>query len=161
MTLEIRPAAPGDGAALLDLVDALADYERLPRPDAGARTRLLRDGFGPAPRFETLLARLDGRAVGYAVYLYTYSSFLARPTLWLEDLFVVPEARGRGVGRALLRRLGREAAAHECGRMEWAVLDWNRPAIEFYDRLGARPLGEWITYRLDGAALAALGADGA
>ncbi len=161
MTLEIRPATAGDGAALLGLVDALADYEKLPRPDAAARARLLRDGFGPAPRFEALLARLDGGAVGYALYFHTYSSFLARPTLWLEDLFVVPEARGRGVGRALLRRLGREAAARECGRMEWNVLDWNRPAIDFYDRLGARPMTEWTTYRLDGAALAALGAAGA
>ncbi len=161
MTLEIRPATAGDGAALLELVDALADYEKLPRPDAAARARLLRDGFGPAPRFETLLARLDGRPVGYALYFYAYSSFLARPTLWLEDLFVVPEARGRGVGLALLRCLGREAAARACGRMEWNVLDWNRPAIDFYDRLGARPMTEWTTYRLDGAALAALGAAGA
>lgn len=161
MTPEIRPATAGDGAAFLALVDALADYEQLPRPDAAARARLLRDGFGPAPRFETFLARLDGRPVGYAFYYYTYSSFLARPTLWLEDLFVVPEARGRGIGLALLRRLGREAAARACGRMEWTVLDWNRPAIEFYDRLGARPMSEWTTYRLDGAALAALGAAGA
>jgi GNAT superfamily N-acetyltransferase len=161
MTLEIQPAAAGDGAAFLDLVAALADYEKLPRPDAAARARLLRDGFGPAPRFETLLARLDGSPVGYALYFYAYSSFLAKPTLWLEDLFVMPEARGRGVGLALLRRLGREAAARECGRMEWTVLDWNRPAIEFYDRLGARPMSEWTTFRLDGAALAALGAAGA
>lgn len=161
MTLDIRPASAGDGEAFLALVDALADYEKLPRPDAAARIRLLRDGFGPAPRFETLLARLDGQPVGYAFYFYTYSSFLARPTLWLEDVFVVPEARGRGVGLALLRRLGREAAARECGRMEWTVLDWNHSAIGFYERLGARPLHEWTTYRLEGGALAALGAGGA
>lgn len=156
MTLRVRPAVPGDGAALLELVTALAEYEKLPPPDPAARERLLRDGFGPAPRYQLLLGELDGRPVGYALYFYTYSSFLARPTLFLEDLFVRPDARRHGVGGALLRSLARAALAADCGRMEWAALTWNRLAIDFYERLGARGLDEWRTFRLDGPGLATL-----
>jgi GNAT superfamily N-acetyltransferase len=153
----VRPAAAGDGAVLLDLVDGLADYEKLPRPTPDARDRLLADGFGGSPRFRVLLAFVDGRPAGYALCFDTYSSFLARPTLYLEDLFVLPDARGRGAGGALFRAVAADAVARGCGRMEWAVLRWNRLAIDFYDGLGARPLDEWQTYRLEGAALAAVG----
>ncbi|HEU4700180.1 MAG TPA: GNAT family N-acetyltransferase [Gemmatimonadales bacterium] len=155
--VELRAATPADVPVFLDLVDALADYEQLARPDAAARERLVRDGFGPQPRFRVLLALVDGAPAGYAFFFETYSSFLARPTMYLEDLFVRPEARGRGAGLALIRAVAREAVARECGRMEWTVLTWNRLAIDFYERLGARPLEEWRTWRLDGDALGAFG----
>jgi GNAT superfamily N-acetyltransferase len=146
--LRIRPAAAADAEVFLSLVDALADYERLDRPTPDARERLLRDGFGPAPRFQAYLAERDGRAVAYAITFETYSSFLALPTLYLEDLFVLPDARRGGVGGAMFRFLAGEALRRGCGRMEWVVLDWNRLAIDFYDKLGARHLSEWYTYRL-------------
>lgn len=152
----MRPLAPADLPAFLDLIDALADYEQLPRPEAAARERLTRDavpGDGGARRFEALLVEAGGAVVGYAVYFMTYSTFLARPTLYLEDIFVRPEARGMGAGKALFRACAQEAVRRECGRMEWVVLDWNTPAIEFYERRGARRLSEWHTYRLDGEAL--------
>lgn len=156
MTVKVRRAAPGDGSVLLDLVTALADYEKLPPPDAGARERLIRDGFGPASRFELLLGEVDGTPVAYALYFFTYSSFLARPTLYLEDLFVLPEARRHGVGGALLQALAKAALAADCGRMEWAALTWNRLAIDFYERLGAKALEEWRTFRLEGPGIAAM-----
>lgn len=156
MSVTVRRAAPSDGPALLDLVTALADYEKLPRPDAGARERLVRDGFGPSPRFQLLLGELDGQVVAYAIYFHTYSTFLARPTLYLEDLFVRPDAREHGMGGALLAALAETALREGCGRMEWAALTWNRLAIGFYERLGARTLEEWRTFRLEGDAIAAL-----
>jgi GNAT superfamily N-acetyltransferase len=146
--LSIRPAGPADSDVFLALVDALADYEKLDRPTPEARERLIRDGFGEAPRFRAYLAELDGRAVAYAITFETYSSFLALPTLYLEDIFVLPEARRHGVGSAMFRMLAGEAARRGCGRMEWAVLDWNQLAIDFYEKLGARRMGEWYTYRL-------------
>lgn len=146
--ITVRPLTPGDVEAFLGLVDALADYERLPRPDPEARRRLAADALAQPPRFYVLLAELDGRPVGYAAYFETYSTFLARPTLYLEDIFVREEARGRGVGRALMRALAREAARRGCGRMEWLVLAWNRAAIRFYERLGASRLDGWLIYRL-------------
>lgn len=145
----IRPARPEDAGALLDLIDALADYEKMERPDQAARDRLTRDIFGPSPRIEVLLAVDGARVVGYALFLETYSSFLARPTLYLEDIFVHPDQRGRRIGLALMRRLAALALERDCGRMEWVVLKWNTPAIDFYDRLGAVPMNEWETYRLD------------
>lgn len=146
---EIRAAEPGDAEALLGLIDALADYEKLDRPDPAARARLTQDVFGPRPRIEVLLAIDGGRPVGYALFLETYSSFLARPTLYLEDIFVRPDARGRRIGYALMQRLAALAVERDCGRMEWVVLGWNTPAIDFYDRLGAVSMKEWETYRLD------------
>jgi GNAT superfamily N-acetyltransferase len=151
--LSVRRASPGDGETLLDLVAALAEYERLAPPDGAARERLLADAFGPRPRFEAYLAELDGAAVGYAIVFETYSSFLARPTLYLEDLFVRPETRRRGAGGALLRHLARLAVERGCGRMEWLVLDWNELAQGVYRGLGARELAEWRFIRLDGEAL--------
>ena len=154
----IRPATAADSDDIIRLVIGLAEFERLPPPDAAARARLLRDAFGPQPRFEILLADVDGRPAGYAFFFETYSTFLARPTLYLEDLFVLPEQRGRGLGYALFQACAREALRRECGRMDWAVLEWNTGAIQFYERLGARRLADWQLFRLEGAALEASGA---
>ena len=148
MAAVIRKAVASDEPAILALVDALADYEKLARPSAEARTRLMRDMFGPRPRIDCFLAFMDGYPVAYAIVLETYSSFLALPTLYLEDIFVLEEYRGRGVGRALFTSMLDEARRRGCGRMEWTVLDWNQPAIDFYKRLGAQHLSEWHLYRI-------------
>jgi GNAT superfamily N-acetyltransferase len=146
----IRPAAPADAERWLALVDALADYEKLDRPRPDARERLVRDAFGPPPnRIQVYLAESPaGEALAYAITCETYSSFLALPTLYLEDLFVLPDARRHGIGKAFFRHLAAEAVRRGCGRMEWVVLDWNQLAIEFYEGLGARHMREWYTYRL-------------
>ena len=144
----IRRLTKNDGRKFLSLIDALADYEKLARPDAGARRRLLRDCAGPSPKFEALLALSGGEAVGYAVFFETYSTFLARPTLYLEDLFVLPSHRGHGTGLKLFRACVAEARRRRCGRMDWSVLDWNAVAVRFYKKLGASYLREWHLYRL-------------
>lgn len=145
----IRPATQADGDTWLALVDALADYEKLARPTPEAKARLLNDAFGPEPhRIQVYMAEAGGRAVAYAITCETYSSFLALPTLYLEDLFVLPDDRRLGVGRAIFRYLAGEAVRRGCGRMEWVVLDWNQLAIDFYEKLGARRMEEWYTYRL-------------
>jgi GNAT superfamily N-acetyltransferase len=149
----VRPATPADATAFLDLVDGLAAYEKLPPPDAEAKQRLVRDAFSDPPRFNVLLAEVDQTVVGYAVWFPTYSTFLARPSLYLEDIFVRPDARGHGAGVALFRACAAEAVRQGCGRMEWNVLDWNQPSIDFYERLGAQRLQAWLPYRLDGEAL--------
>ena len=145
----IRTAEKNDGPAWLGLIDALAAYENLPPPDAAAKERLIVDAFGPKPRFDVYLAQLANCTVGYAITLETYSSFLALPTLFLEDLFVLSEYRKAGVGRALFLHCIQEADRRQCGRMEWLVLDWNQLAIDFYSHLGAQRLNEWLPYRLD------------
>jgi GNAT superfamily N-acetyltransferase len=147
----LRRATRADATALLQLICALAEFESLEPPDIEAQQRLLEDAFGEQPRIETWLAFVDGRtaAVGYAILLETYSSFLARPTLYLEDVFVLPEFRNRGIGSAFLRHC--VALAHErgCGRMEWTCLDWNTRAQRVYeDKLGAQRMLEWYLYRL-------------
>ena len=144
----VRSMAAGEVPTLLTLIDALLDYEGLPRPDAGARARLAADAAASPPLFWVLLAEREGRSVGYAFYFFTYSTILAQPTLFLEDLFVLPEARRGGVARALFRALARVAVAEGCGRIDWQVLSWNRLAMNFYARLGARPLPEWQPWRL-------------
>lgn len=144
----VRRALPADAGAVLELVRGLAEYEKLPPPDDDARERLVRDMFSTPPRINALLAEVAGAPAGYAFYFETYSSFLARPTLYLEDIFVRPEFRGRGAGIALFRFLAGEALERDCGRMEWVVLDWNQPAIDFYGRLGARHMKEWQIHRL-------------
>jgi GNAT superfamily N-acetyltransferase len=131
------------------LIEALADYEHLPRPEAAARERMRGDAFGPRPRFEAALALDDGgRAVGYAIWFETYSTFLAKPTMFLEDLFVLEEARGSGAGARLFEHVRALGAERGCGRMDWNVLDWNTLAREFYDRRGAQCMKEWLLYRL-------------
>jgi GNAT superfamily N-acetyltransferase len=149
----VRRAARGDAETFLGLVRDLADYERLAPPDAEACARLVEVAFGERPRFEAYLAELDSEVVGYAIVFETYSSFLARPTLYLEDLFVRPEARRQGAGIALLRYLAREAVRRGCGRMEWVVLDWNELAQGVYQRAGADMLDDWRICRLTGEAL--------
>lgn len=145
----VRPATRADGETWLTLVDALADYEKLDRPTLDARQRLLNDAFGAEPhRIQVYLAEAEGKPLAYAITCETYSSFLALPTLYLEDLFVLPHARRLGVGRTIFRYLAEEALRRGCGRMEWVVLDWNQLAIDFYDKLGARRMTEWYTYRL-------------
>jgi GNAT superfamily N-acetyltransferase len=144
----IRRASAADAPAILHLVDALASYEQLPPPDREARERLIRDMTGTHPRIEGFLAETGGVAAGYAFVLETYSSFLALPTLYLEDLFVLPEYRKQKVGVALFKAMVEEARRRGCGRMEWTVLDWNQIAIDFYRRLGARHMQEWHLYRL-------------
>jgi GNAT superfamily N-acetyltransferase len=149
----VRAAGPADADSLLALVDALADYEQLPRPDQAARARIVEDAFGARRRVEVLLA-LDGtRPVGYALFFETYSSFLALPTMYLEDLFVHPDARGARHGFRLFRAVAAAAVERGCGRMEWTVLKWNQLARDFYERLEAESLDEWQMYRLEGRRL--------
>jgi GNAT superfamily N-acetyltransferase len=138
---------------VLELIRGLAQYEQLTHEVKATRSRLARHGFGRRPYFDALLCMRGAQPVGFALYVFTYSTFLARPSLYLEDLFVVPAERGRGAGTALLAALGRVARRRGCGRMEWAVLDWNAPALRFYARLGAVPRREWILTRLTGRAL--------
>lgn len=159
-TLRIRRATRRDTPTIVALIRGLAEYERLSHEVRITADRVRRHGFGRRPYFETLICHRDGKAVGFALYFFTYSTFLARPTLYLEDLFVRPEERGRGAGRALLAALARIAVQRRCGRMEWAVLDWNAPAIRFYERLGARLRRDWILTRLAGAALRRLARPG-
>lgn len=144
----VRKARPTDASTLLSLVDALAAYEKLSPPDDMAKSRLIHDMFGERPRIEAFIGEWDGRGVGYAFVFETYSSFLALPTLYLEDLFVLPEFRNRKVGHALFMAMVAEASSRGCGRMEWAVLDWNQLAIDFYDRMGATHMKQWHLYRL-------------
>jgi len=158
MAFRIEPAQPRDTADILSLIRALAEYERLTHLVVGTEAQLRDELFGARPVIEAVLGREDGRAVGFALYFHNFSTFLARRGLYLEDLFVIPEARGRGYGKALMRHVARVAVSRECGRFEWSVLDWNRPAIDFYRALGAEVLPDWRICRVSGAALAALGA---
>jgi GNAT superfamily N-acetyltransferase len=151
--LSIRRGTRRDVPTIVALIRGLAEYERLVHEVEITSAQARRHGFGPRPYFETLICRRGRRPVGLALYFFTYSTFLGRPSLYLEDLFVLPEERGRGTGRALLRALGKIALARGCGMMEWTVLDWNAPAIRFYRRIGARLHKEWIHTRLTGAPL--------
>lgn len=147
----LRPATREDATALLHLVEALAEFEKLEPPDEAARTRLIEDAFGPRPRFEPWLAFVPDQAapVAYAIFLETYSSFLARPTLYIEDIYVDAPFRKQGIGGALLRKAVELAAGRECGRVEWTALDWNVNAQRVYEeKLGARRMSEWFLYRM-------------
>jgi GNAT superfamily N-acetyltransferase len=151
--LVIRPGTRRDVPVIVSLIRGLAEYERLSHEVEATAARIRRHGFGRPRYFETLVCEHDGQAIGFALYFFTYSTFLARPSLYLEDLFVVPDARGRGAGKALLAALARLAVRRGCGRMEWAVLDWNEPAIRFYERLGAKLRKDWVLTRLTGEPL--------
>jgi len=157
VTLVIRPGVRADVPVIADLIRGLAHYEKLEDQVTMTEERLAANLFGPHHYAETLIAEDQGSPVGFALFFHNFSTFLAQPGIYLEDVFVVPEHRGRGVGRALLKELARLAVERECGRLEWSVLDWNREAIGFYERLGARPNSEWTVYRLTGEALSALG----
>lgn len=154
--LVIRRGTERDVPTILKLIRGLAEYERLAHEVEATTARVRAHGFGRRRYFETIICRRGGKPVGFALYFFTYSTFLARPTLYLEDLFVLPEERGTGAGKALLRALARIAVRRGCGRLEWAVLDWNRPAIRFYKRLGAKLRRQWILTRLTGAPLRGL-----
>jgi GNAT superfamily N-acetyltransferase len=157
MPFRIEPARPCDTAALLSLIGALAQYERLTHLVVGTEAQLREELFGARPVIEAIVGWEDERPVGFALYFHNFSTFLARRGLYLEDLFVVPEVRGRGYGKALMRHVARIAVERECGRFEWTVLDWNQPAIDFYRSLGAEVLPDWRVCRVTGEALAALG----
>jgi GNAT superfamily N-acetyltransferase len=151
--LGIRRATRRDAPTILALIRGLARYERLRRACRATAARVRRDGFGRRRYFEALVVRRGRRPIGFALYYFTYSTFQAAPTLYLEDLFVVPDERGRGAGRALLVALARIAVRRRCARMEWTVLEWNAPAIRFYRTLGAELRREWILTRLTGPPL--------
>lgn len=146
--VSVRRGRRSDSKEFINLVVALAEFERLDPPTAAGKRRLVDDIFRRR-RVSLFVASRDKKLVGYALYFYNYSSFLARPTLYLEDLFVLKEHRGEGAGVALLKRCIREAVSKGCGRMEWAVLTWNQRAIQFYESLGARRMADWYVYRLD------------
>jgi GNAT superfamily N-acetyltransferase len=154
--IAIRPAAVADVPLILRFIRQLAEYEKLSHTVVASEQLLGEHLFGPRPAAQVLIGSLDCQPVGFALYFQTFSTFLSRPGIWLEDLFVVPEARGRGVGRALLRHVAAEALARRCGRLEWSVLDWNAPAIGFYKQLGAAAMDDWTTYRVCGEALTRL-----
>src|SRR5687768_1161315 len=156
MSIEIVPATPADIPVIYSLIRELAEYEQLLDTMNATEESLRRDLFGPKPFAEVLMGKLDGVRVGYALFFHSYSTFLARPGIYLEDVYVQPAARGRGVGKALLREVARVARDHDCGRIEWSVLNWNKPSIDFYVSLGAVPMDEWTMYRLDEAGIAAL-----
>ena len=155
--ITLRAANAADASIILELIRELAAYEREPDAVVAKEADLLRDGFGPEPpRFHVVLAEDEGIAVGFALYFFSYSTWRGRPALYLEDLFVRPENRHRGIGLALMRRLARIAVDAECARFVWEVLDWNAPALAFYETIGAEVLRSWLNVWLEGDALARL-----
>ncbi len=153
MSTVIRAAQRRDIPQILAFIRALAEYEREPDAVLATEADLERDGFGPHPFFRCFIAESDGRPAGFALYFFNYSTWLGRPGLYLEDLFVLPELRGLGVGRALLERVAAAAVEAGCPRLQWEVLDWNQTAIDFYKAMGADFLDEWRNVRVTGAAL--------
>lgn len=149
----IRQATPDDLPLIAQLIRDLAEYEKLSQDVVFSEEKLKQHLFGPRPYAEVIIAEEDGVAVGFALFFHNFSTFLGQPGIYLEDLFVKPAARGQGHGKELLATLARLAMQRGCGRLEWAVLDWNKPAIGFYESLGARPNDEWTVYRLTGESL--------
>ena len=156
MSVVIRPAAPIDAPLILQFIRDLAAYEKLLHEVEATEDDIRRDLFGENPRCFCDIAEHEGAPVGFALWFYNYSTFRGRAGIYLEDLFVKPEARGLGAGKALLRRLAQRVVEADLGRLEWWVLDWNAPSIAFYDSLGAKPMSDWTVRRLDGEALRAL-----
>src|SRR5580700_936125 len=156
MTVTVRPATPADAPLIFALIGELAEYERLAHEVKATEAGIAKILFAASPRAFCDIAELDGEAVGFALWFYNVSTFEGRHGIYLEDLFVRPEARGRGAGKALLAGLARRCVAENLARLEWSVLDWNAPSIAFYDSLGASAKTEWITRRLSGQALATL-----
>jgi len=154
--MDIRFATRDDVPVIAELILALATFEKLAHAVTGDQAALAQHLFGPRPFAEVLLAEDEGKVLGFALFFYNFSTFLTKPGVYLEDLFVRQEARGRGIGKALLSRLAVVALDHGCGRLEWAVLDWNAAAIDFYHSLGAEALTEWTVNRVSGSALSAL-----
>lgn len=158
MTISLRFATAADLPVIADLIRALADYEKLAAEVKFDPAVLGEKLFGPSPYAEVLIGEMDGTPQGFALFFHNFSTFEGKPGIYLEDLFVQPSARGGGLGKALLARLAALAIERDCARLEWSVLDWNSPAIGFYQKLGARLMDEWTVMRVDGSALAQLGA---
>jgi GNAT superfamily N-acetyltransferase len=158
MSVVIRPARPDDAALIIRLISALAAYEKLAHEAKATEADIVRDLFGAAPKVFCEIAEWQGQPVGFALWFYTYSTFQGRHGIWLEDLFVVPEARGVGAGKALLQHLAQRCVREKLGRYEWWVLDWNEPSIQFYKSQGGVLQDEWTKVRIDGPALEKLGA---
>ena len=156
--ITIRPAEPSDAALILTFIRELAEYERLAHEVVATEDAIRQTVFGDRPRAEVLIAEADGHPAGFALFFHNYSTFLAQSGLFLEDLYVRPAFRRRGIARDLLTELATVAVMRNCGRFEWNVLDWNESAQRFYESLGARPMSDWTTYRLTGEALQALAA---
>jgi len=154
--IQIEHATEADVPLIFRLIKALAEYERLDHEVVATEAMIRNSFFGPEPHAKAVIARVGAEAVGIAIWFSTYSTFLSRPGIYLEDLFVLPEWRGKGVGTALLRHLALIAVETGCGRIEWSVLDWNETAIGFYRSIGARPMNEWTVYRLTGDAISRL-----
>ncbi|HMS35215.1 MAG TPA: GNAT family N-acetyltransferase [Ignavibacteria bacterium] len=148
LNILIRKARKEDSKNILRLINELAEFENLVPPDSAAKKRLIKDAFSEDPPFRILLAKKSNIIVGYAFYLFTYSSFLAKKTLYLEDIFISGKYRNQGIGKLFFKKLTQIAKKNKCGRMEWVVLDWNVNAIKFYYKLGAKELKEWKTYRM-------------
>ena len=157
--LRIRPASAGDVPQILEFIRALAKYEREPEAVTATEADLLRDGFGPNPYYWCLMAEQNGTPAGFALCFYSYSTWLGRPGVYLEDLFVLPEMRGLGIGKALLKKVAAIAVEKDCPRLGWEVLDWNTPAVDFYRAMGADFLDTWRNVRMSGEALRRLAGD--
>ena len=157
--IQICPATVADVRIILDLIRGLAEYEKLSHEVVASEELLREHLFGPKPAAEVRIAWWGNDAVGFALYFHNFSTFLSRPGIYLEDIFVRPEYRGRGIGKALLKEVARVAAERKCGRLEWSVLDWNELAIKFHQSLGAKPMSEWTIYRMTGNAIEKLAED--
>lgn len=153
MSLSIRPAGPGQAALVLEFIRKLAEYEKLSQEVEATEADIDAALFGPSPRCHCDIAWWNGEPAGFALWFYNFSTFKGRAGLYLEDLFVEPSMRGRGIGKALLKHLARRCVAEGLARMQWWVLDWNEPSINVYRAMGARPMDEWTVYRVSGAAL--------
>ena len=158
MSLSIRPATPADISLIDQFIRDLAEYEKLAHEVRFDEAVMAQKLFGPRTFAEVLIGEIDGTPQGFALFFHNFSTFEGRPGIYLEDLFVRPDARGSGLGKALLGKLAALAVERDCARLEWSVLDWNTPAIDFYKALGARPMDEWTVYRVDGDALTGLAA---
>jgi GNAT superfamily N-acetyltransferase len=158
--IALRPATRADVPTILGLIRGIAEYERLAHEVEATEALLREHGFGPRRVFEAILAERDGQALGFALYFFTFSTFTGRPTLYLEDLFVVPPERRGGIGSRLLTRLAQIAVERECGRMEWSVLDWNTPARDLYFKLGAKSMDQWTVFRMTPDAFGRLAREG-
>jgi len=153
MTTSIRKATPSDANAIYDMIYELAVYEKAPEEVVTTPDEIRATLFGEDSKTEALICEIDGRIAGYAVFFTSYSTWLGRSGIYMEDLYISPDFRGKGAGKALLKTVARHAVERRCGRLEWSVLDWNQPAIDFYLSIGALPQDEWVRYRMDGEAL--------
>lgn len=158
--IAIRPASVADVPLIIRFIRELAEYEKAPEEAVATEQQLEQALFCDCPRVYSVICEVDGNPAGFALYFYSFSTWLGRHGLFLEDLYVTPDRRGAGAGKALLKHLARQAVQEGCGRLEWNVLDWNQPAIDFYEAFGALPQSEWIGYRLTGAALSAFAGSG-